>query len=210
MSITAPSSPRQAPLALWRIAQVFLAALHHLFGAPEDVAREGYLPRARRQQLAGWLRSGEAMLRRLLLIEAAALEPAPPAAWRLRAPRTRRLVEHKPDAPENWRVSFRCFPPARRRAGKPRRATPARRRDAADAWPAAERYEALLRAYNDPTPYARRLARRLRAAPQRAHAPLAQAAIDHISHAECAALTQAAGAAAEIFFCAPCIRAPPP
>ena len=30
------------------------------------------------------------------------------------------------------------------------------------AWPLAERFEALLRVYNDPMPYARRLARRLR------------------------------------------------
>jgi hypothetical protein len=31
------------------------------------------------------------------------------------------------------------------------------------AWPLAERYEALLRAFNDPAPYARRLAKRLHA-----------------------------------------------
>jgi len=35
------------------------------------------------------------------------------------------------------------------------------------AWPAAERYEALLRAFNDPAPYARRLAKRLHATPHR-------------------------------------------
>lgn len=36
------------------------------------------------------------------------------------------------------------------------------------AWPLAERYEALLRVFNDPAPYARRLARRLHATPHRA------------------------------------------
>ena len=43
------------------------------------------------------------------------------------------------------------------------------------AWPLAERYEALLRVFNDPQAYARRLARRLHAAPHRVrellHAP---------------------------------------
>ena len=34
-------------------------------------------------------------------------------------------------------------------------------------WPAAERYEALLRVFNDPAPYARRLAKRLHATPHR-------------------------------------------
>ena len=35
------------------------------------------------------------------------------------------------------------------------------------AWPLAERYEALLRVFNDPTKYAQRLARRLHATPHR-------------------------------------------
>lgn len=35
------------------------------------------------------------------------------------------------------------------------------------AWPLAERYEALMRAFNDPAPYARRLAGRLHATPHR-------------------------------------------
>jgi hypothetical protein len=35
------------------------------------------------------------------------------------------------------------------------------------AWPLAERYEALIRVFNDPTKYAQRLARRLHATPHR-------------------------------------------
>ncbi len=35
-----------------------------------------------------------------------------------------------------------------------------------DAWPLAHRSEALLRVFNDPIPYARRLARRLAARPK--------------------------------------------
>jgi len=33
------------------------------------------------------------------------------------------------------------------------------------AWPLAERFEALIRAHNDPAPYAKRLARRLHTTP---------------------------------------------
>jgi hypothetical protein len=36
------------------------------------------------------------------------------------------------------------------------------------AWPLAERYEALIRVFNDPAPYAKRLAARLHALPHRA------------------------------------------
>jgi hypothetical protein len=36
------------------------------------------------------------------------------------------------------------------------------------AWPLAERYEALIRVFNDPAPYAKRLVARLNAAPHRA------------------------------------------
>ncbi len=37
----------------------------------------------------------------------------------------------------------------------------------ASAWPLAERYEAILRVFNNPEPYARRLARQLHATPHR-------------------------------------------
>ncbi len=54
------------------------------------------------------------------------------------------------------------------------------------SWPLALRFEALICVYNDPTAYARRLARRLHAKPQR----IAQAlrappeAIDRVDHFE--------------------------
>jgi hypothetical protein len=67
----APSStPRAAPIALWRVAEAFLQTLHMLFGAPADVAADHTLLRKAHAQLAQWLRCAEAMLRRLLLIEA--------------------------------------------------------------------------------------------------------------------------------------------
>ena len=63
---------RTAPLALWRIAETFLHTLFNLFGAPEDVARQHTFTHAPYVLLLSWIRAGEALLRRLLLIEAAA------------------------------------------------------------------------------------------------------------------------------------------
>src|SRR5262249_18992199 len=138
-----------------------------------------------------WLRAGEAMLRRLLLIEAAAYAKtnAPPARGEHRA-RPRTLYAFSPGEPGNWRAWGRALlssSPARggspeRSEGKGEVATspfdvrfanatspvnggrkePRRFRS---AWPLAERYEALLRAYNEPALYAQRLARRLHVEP---------------------------------------------
>lgn len=66
-------------------------------------------------------------------------------------------------------------------------------------WPLAARAEALLRAFNDPEPYARRLAARLHATPHRAaaltrHPPNLPHVIDHFP-----ALRDAADAARRRF-----------
>ena len=67
-----------------------------------------------------------------------------------------------------------------------------------DAWPIALRYEALLRVFNDPTAYARRLARRLHAIPHRAvellrAPPEAQARIESYADFREGAKTASAG-----------------
>ena len=186
------SDLRQPRRALWLIAQSFLKLLFALFGAPEEIAARHTLVRKHWALLGQWLRAGEALMRQLLLIEAAAL-PKPntrPILWPKRA-RTRRLVCFSAEAPQDWRVSFRCFagdthaqrtacPDARRAA----RVSPKTSREERwsyenfrpqsfhSAWPLAERAEALLRVFNDPLPYAQRLARRLYATPHRARALL--------------------------------------
>ncbi len=191
-----------------------------LFGDPSHIAAKHTLTLKAHQLLASWLRAGEAMMRRLLLIEAAAYAKPNTRPLLPRCPRkrTRKLMHFFPETPEKWRVSFRCFygPPARRQpapahAGgtpavhkhprpfiihedpRPHRPRPnrAHRRRAnrkrhapilrqdreiiirrapirfRSARALAERYEALLRAYNDPLPYARRLSRQLHATPHR-------------------------------------------
>jgi len=175
---TPPKPIRYAPIALWRVAEAFLHTLHNLFGAPEDVAFRHTLTRGPYLLLLSWIRVGEAMLRRLLLIEAAAL-PKPntrPILWPARKKRVRRMMEFFDDKPEDWRVSFRCFPSqgvvlrqAQHNAGvckaKLKGVTLSLSKgDAArfhSVWPLAERYEALIRVFNDPAAYAKRLAKRL-------------------------------------------------
>ncbi|MBI3439273.1 MAG: hypothetical protein HY054_11610 [Proteobacteria bacterium] len=131
------------------------------------------------------------MMRRLLLIEAAAYPKpnTPPRLWPKRT-RVRRLVGFDDDKPETWRVRFRCFrSPLPGRSARRAGAHCSKRPDTLEsgatmdpgfsraahawpgsvkgrfysAWPLAERYEALIRVFNNPAPRAKRLATRLHA-----------------------------------------------
>lgn len=180
---------RTAPVPLWRVASAFMHLLHGLFGAPEDVAARHTITLAAHTLLASWLRCAEAMLRRLLVIEASAY--AKPNTRPLLHPtkllgrkRARKLIGFDAEHPEKWRVSFRTFgPPApsrqkkcRQDAGGPRQRISREdrwsferfeRAKLRSAWPLAERYEALLRVINAPAAFARRLAARLHATAHR-------------------------------------------
>ncbi len=184
------TAPRQAPIALWRFARVVLCDLHGLFGPPEHIAARGCVKRALHKQMRQWFSAAEHFIRRLLYIEAkalleeGALAPTQPRARK--SPRTLRLVTWHPEQPEAWRVSFRCFggnadatlrqaqgyavgkSAAKKRVSRSRSKADASAPAFHDAWPFALRAEALLRVFNDPIPYARRLARRLRREPDRA------------------------------------------
>lgn len=177
--MNATASTHAAPLDLWRIASGFLNTLYNLFGAPEDIAHGYALTREAHKLLSAWLRAGEALLRRLLLIEAGARVEAigAPRAKAARTPQANQQKPQrlfKPQAPEQWRVSFKCFAPRRvktvQQRKRSRRFAP---RPMLSAWPLAERYEAMLRVVNNPAPHAIRLARRLAAAPGRIAALLA-------------------------------------
>lgn len=171
---------RTAPLHLWRIARAFLDKLHALFGAPEDIAAQHTLTAKPYQLLLKWLRAAEALMRHLLLIEAAAY-PRPNTRPLLHPQRTRarRLMGFSADAPEDWRVSFRCLATDSRLPAGPRSLRHSEKQPARrffSAWPLAERMEALIRVFNTPAPYAARLARRLHATPHRARELLTHAA----------------------------------
>lgn len=173
---------RQTRRPLWLIAQDFINVLFSIFGQPEEIAERHTIMRDQWQLLSKWLRAGEALMRMLLLIEAAAL-PKPNTRPLLRPKRKRkkRIMEFWPDRPDDWRVSFRAIPldrrrPRRRDAGAPRKSDPWDAARFKSAWPLAERAEALLRVFNNPSAAARRLSRRLYAVPHRArtlldHAP---------------------------------------
>lgn len=160
-----------APPELWRIARWFICTLHDIFGGPDLIAQHHTLSRKAYTLLLSWLRVGEAMMRRLIAIEAAAFPARANTKPRTPRQRTRRLVAFHPDKPDDWRVSFRCF--LDRRNPRRRNAKTGATQRFHDAWPLAERYEALIRAFNDPLRYARRLAARLHAAPQNLKALLA-------------------------------------
>ena len=180
MSIT--ETARAAPLDLWREAETLIHQLSALFGPPEQIAFQHTLTAKAYKLLSQWLRGAEALLRQLLLIEAAALAPgvtharpvvapiSPAGAGACVSPETR-LREFWPDKPEDWRVSFSVLMDRRRLAGSDGRQGRRRSMEAKrfySAWPLAERAEALLRVFNNPAPYAKRLARKLFAQPERA------------------------------------------
>ena len=194
-----PASPRSAPLALWRAARAFLETLFVTFGGPAAIAAQHAFGARTHALISAWLSAGEAMLRQLLLIEAAALAPAGAYATPTPAPRTTRHVAFKQvapllDNPESWRVSFRCFAAESGAGG----GGGWRERKAAHsvhaAFPIAARMEAMLRVFNDPAPFAQRLVRRLLRRPRRArdllrkpkpspHAPRACAEIEGLAPA---------------------------
>ena len=107
---TTDTTQTTAPLALWRVAAAFMHILHALFGDPSQVAFKHTLTLKAHRVMASWLRCGEAMMRRLLLIEAATYAK-PNIRPLLRAPRKRtpKLMHFFVETPEKWRVSFRCF-----------------------------------------------------------------------------------------------------
>lgn len=183
-----PAPQTTAPPALWRIARAFLCVLHDLFGAPSDIARAHSLTHAAYKLLLSWLRVGEAMMRRLIAIEAAAFpKPNTRPLLHVSRKRARHMMEFWPEKPDEWRVSFRCFTDARStRACGPRK--PPQRVPGSpifhSAWPLAERFEALIRVFNNPIPAAHRLAARLHARPHTLGAVLAAPAeyehrVDH-------------------------------
>jgi len=161
------AGPRTAPLELWLLADNFLNTFYALFGAPLDVMRSIMVSLPTYRMMRSWLRAGEVLMRRLLLLEAIAHEVEPHT--RKRSPRQRKGVLERytftPNNPEAWRVSFRCLVETQRCRAYKRRG----RRCVIDSYfarPLAERFEALLRVFNDPAPFARRLARRMRKDPR--------------------------------------------
>lgn len=159
---------RHAPIEHWRIAQWLLNVIYNLFGEPKAIAAQHTLTAKAHKLMASWLRTAEALMRRLLLMEAAALKltyASCPTKTRARARSAK--PEFDPENPDSWRVSLRCFLDRRRPAGGAA-GRPRKEKRFYSAWPLAKRYQAMIRVFNEPLRYARRLTRRLNAEPHRA------------------------------------------
>ncbi len=169
-------APRRAPITLWRFARTLIEDMHGLFGPPEHIAAAAYIKRELYRQMLTWIGAAEAFIRRLLFVEARALIAAgalTPSRARKHAPRPKRRIELDPAQPQTWRVSFRLLDESRSSRKARPNASATRFKTVRDAWPLALRCEALLRVFNDPYLYARRLARRLAAGRTQMPRPLA-------------------------------------
>jgi len=118
-ALTTDTNQATASTALWRVAAAFMHILHGLFGTPSDVAGQNTLTLKAHRLMALWLRRAEAIMRRLLLIEAQKFAK-PNTRPLLREPRKhkRKLKIFTADTPHTWRVSFQCFLERRLPAGK--------------------------------------------------------------------------------------------
>ncbi len=192
---TAPIT--HAPPALWAAARALIGMIFQLFGGPELILAKHMHTRAERKQLLKWLRAGEAWMRQVLLIEAAALPKPNAPSWRHRVRAVCEIKTFDPDKPETWRVRFVCLD-RKRAPGARRFKLPKLPKHLHAARPLAERAEALLRAFNNPAPRAKRLSRRLHAKPRRVseltrHASRARHLVSETDfHTNRAAVTQAA------------------
>lgn len=191
--------PRAAPQNLWRMVEAFLHTLFRVCGGPRELAARVTLPARQRAVLLQWIATAEALMRQMLLIEAAALgrvadtRPRTQArAIALRAPPPRS------DDPAAWRVSFKTFAPARQ-SGQRQSVRGTRRSGAPLTRPLAARLEALRRVFLKPGPHARRLARRLRQTPARAADLIASNLHPRVDGQCAAALRDAALAARPAF-----------
>lgn len=169
-----------------------------MFGGPQNIRRT--VDRIARRAIARELKALEALVMKLLLIEAAKLAPRPPAPQRARRAPTRQgrtTTAIDPAQPETWRVCYQIqippepaprFAPRIRSLGPSRfiratvlsakaltqlatkRANTTETREHASAEKLARRFEALRRVFANPLPRARRLQRKPSALKQRAFA----------------------------------------
>lgn len=140
-----------------------------LTGGPLVIAAFGYVPLEQRKLIRNWIARLEHVVRKLLLVEAAQLE----------APLTysRRYGNYPSRRPANRPKRFNLAP-RRRTSTRGRNTPPQSTQDHARLL--AARLAAVEHVFLDPTPYARRLARRLRREPAAAIALAASPARSHV------------------------------
>lgn len=165
MAPPSPSDQRAQILADgWGIARLIVAWLLALTPSPAALAAQPILLKAVRGAILAWLAPGEALVRRLLLVEAVAraalLKRAPARLPRAIARLARRPRLSPPDESARWVVALR-WPAGKPRALSARQRRRARPRDLPAPGALAERIEALVRIVAAPERAVARLARRL-------------------------------------------------
>lgn len=149
-------TPTPEPNAhLWRLLRGFIHACVSIFGAPAALAAAPFLARAEHVRVTSWIAMLEALLRRLLYLDAVALAPSPARAPRPPRPRAARSAHaFDPARPESWRAHFVLWPHAGGRAHTSAPTPPAYLPSA----PLALRFEALVRVVSAPARHAQRFA----------------------------------------------------
>jgi hypothetical protein len=158
--------------AVWEALRLWARAMVNALGEPASIAAGLLLPRAIREDILAFLAPLEAGVRRLLLIEAAALPrpneaPVPVSRGRVSANFREDPVRALPEDSREWRCSFRLWPAATR--SETPRQTPTIRATKRvihyNAFPLARRIEAVIRVLEDRAAYVAKIARRLHADP---------------------------------------------
>ena len=174
MNANITDDDENSPLNLWRALRDYIRAACAMFGAPAALASRRVVPRDEYKGFLPWLSACENLLRKLLFLDAVKLEPYGPPAPRRPAPThagegaggpyVAKPAAFNPNAPDSWKVSFKLGaygPPASRRRLTCRRDAGGPKPDTAPSRLIALRLEALIRAFNNPAPLVKRLARLL-------------------------------------------------
>ncbi|MBI1186202.1 MAG: hypothetical protein GC206_02550 [Alphaproteobacteria bacterium] len=148
--------------AAWEHVAATVHRIAMLFGDPVALRDQQWLALGDARVLLGWLRPLEALLRRLLLLEAVRCAP-PPRRLSPRDPA--RFAAIRAGAP---RRAFRILPYTHQSSGAAPRREPADPSALVASRPFALRFNAIVCALNRPAPIIARLARRLYARDRRA------------------------------------------
>lgn len=167
MPDTSPNPDKR--LDLWRTLRDYIVCAFHILGSPLALAELGWVRKERYGAQRNWLFRCEELFRRLLYIDAlrvSAVGGRVPRQSDCRLPTAdcRPPTAFDTESPETWRVSFQltstATAPSPRR--KRNRSPGVDWRTTACVYPLARRFEALVRAFNEPERHVRRMARLIR------------------------------------------------
>lgn len=170
--MTSEDDSLRTPKDLWEVLRYYIEHACVLMGLPHVLAARVWLTRSEHRFFCDALRPLEHLLRRLLLLDAFALDPASPVAQAEIKRRVRKTMTPRsgatfdPDHSETWRTHFDVSGRVAARSLAKRRVGSQPVVRVVSSAPLALRLEALIRGFNDPAPLMRRLMRVLARAPK--------------------------------------------